>query len=82
MKRELAVPTTSPAWSTPQPLSTVDLGSGVQPLSFYASGGKPLASEVEEFAIQRTGRSIEVTVKLRNKEDRRFTYSASTVIRN
>lgn len=81
-KNEWAIPAGSTAESTPQVLSGLDLGSGIQPLSFYAGGGRDLADDVQDFRIKRLGHSIEMTLKLENEKGRSLEFVSSTRVRN
>lgn len=80
-RRELEVPPGSPAAASLLPLSEVDLGDGLNPMSFYATDGQTLAAQVETFSVSRQARSLELRLRLFEK-DRKVTTHTSVLLRN
>lgn len=80
-KRELLIPAGAPAENSPLPLSLVDIGFGARPLTFYVGDGRVLSRHVSEFAVERIGRTVELSLKLESDE-RSFQFVTSTMVRN
>ncbi len=81
-KVELPISSGSSATASPQPLSAVDIGFGIRPLSHYAADGREVASKVEHFSATRSSRSVELVVGVRNERDQEFSYSTAILVRN
>lgn len=60
--REVPIPGGNPAESQTTRLSLADLGSGVQALPFYATGGEKLAEKVSDFVVDV--QNVTVTLQL------------------
>lgn len=80
-RREWEVSPGSPAATSLLPLSGVDLGEGLNPMSFYASDGQTLAGQVEAFSVSRKARSLEIRLRLFEK-DRTVSILTSVLLRN
>ena len=60
--REVTIPVANPAATTTTPLTTFDDGSGVKPLSSYATGGAAVAEEIDTMTILAGTQSVEIVV--------------------
>ena len=66
LRRIIDIPVSSPLATSAQPLESADLGTGVQPLASYASDGRVLLKNVEQFDItlEPTTKLISVVIRL------------------
>lgn len=67
----------------PPRLDSVDLGSGVQSINFYCTGGKALARDVDQFQVHKNGNLWSIDIQARrtrygrtDPEEVRVTFSA------
>lgn len=81
-KREIPIPGGSAARLTPQVISTVDLGSGTNPPSYYANSGLVVSRDAEMLTVGRLGRSVELTLVLKNQDGRSGEFVYSVLVRN
>jgi prepilin-type N-terminal cleavage/methylation domain-containing protein len=85
---ELAIPPTTPASISACTIEQWAGPSGLQPLSFYCTGGNSTAYPVDTFAIARTGAVIQITlssippVPSRGSGNGRLSVSESILLHN
>jgi type II secretory pathway pseudopilin PulG len=80
--KELAIPNGSPVQTSPGKLSTVDLGSGAQPLLSYLVGGRSAAKDVNAFSSELKGRVLTLVCELQTKDRAPGKYHLSVLLRN
>jgi len=81
-RRELATPVSSPGYSSPLPISEVDLGSGKRPMTFYTDQGSPVAREVTDATFELDGSRVRVKVRLVTPRGTPVDFESVTRLRN
>lgn len=81
-RRSLAVAPHHGAYRIPAPLSQIDVGSGVRPLSFYATGGEVAARRVSELSVSIHGQTVKISVLLKTEQGREANFESNTLLRN
>lgn len=81
-RRELAVTPGTEAYISPTPISRIDLGSGLRPVSSYAFEGQPIAREIQSVDFEQDGLEVTMTLSVKTSSEAPSTFVSTTVLRN
>jgi type II secretory pathway pseudopilin PulG len=82
LRRQMPVSVTDPAYLVPTPISSIDLGSGLRAVAFYATSGQVAARQISALSFSIEGRQVTIRVGLLTQQNRQANFESSTLLRN